>query len=479
MYDTRTSPRKMSICVALIAAAMMTLGGCQGGGPAIEALPQTISFSAPPEPPLNQGSVNVSATASSGLPVKYSSMTPSTCAVDSSTGVVTGLASGTCTVSANQSGDTRYAPAPQVTQDITFAFNNVLVFAPPPSLGLYDLATVTAIDSSGLPVAYRSATSSICSIDGTSGLVSALAVGDCTIVAMAGTHQASQTMTIPPPSATTVPGAPGEVRVTGADAPNTVLVSIGAVTSGGSPITGYSVVSSPSGVTASGATIPIMAICPSSCAGYGFSVSATNAVGTGPLSPHADIITNYNVAATFYEPDTQPNNSLFIGSFTFNATTGTVSNLRGKLSESMTGGSTPYPNDTMTWLPLNNQLSSVPVTLGGVNGFLVTTFLLNTTNTLSSDPLYGGTDGWSPGTGKGLYYGFPGANPGNGYVRIFVNSADPTAGLTQAQIDKLAYADCTPGGMMGASCMTGTTVAGYGTVGTMSGYPLLEAITRQ
>ena len=67
---------------------------------------------------------------------------------------------------------------------------------------------------------------------------------------------------------------------------------------------------------------------------------------------------------------------------------------------------------------------------------------------------------------------------GNAYVRIFVNLADPTASPTQAQIDKLAYADCTAGGMMGATCMTGTTVAGYGSLGTMSGYPVSMVIRK-
>jgi len=114
-----------------------------------------------------------------------------------------------------------------------------------------------------------------------------------------------------------------------------------------------------------------------------------------------------------------------------------------------------------------------------VGGLLVTTFLLDGTNTLSADPTYGGTDGWAPGYGMGLHYGYPGANPGNAYARIFVNTADPTAALAQAQIDKLAYADCAPCGMMGASCMTGTTVAGYGTVGTMGGYPLSQVTTKQ
>lgn len=62
---------------------------------------------------------------------------------------------------------------------------------------------------------------------------------------------------------------------------------------------------------------------------------------------------------------------------------------------------------------------------------------------------------------------------------IFVNTANPLAALTQAQINKLAYADCAPGGMMGAVCMTGTTVAGYGAIGTMSGYPVSQTMTKK
>jgi len=127
---------------------------------------------------------------------------------------------------------------------------------------------------------------------------------------------------------------------------------------------------------------------------------------------------------------------------------------------------------------LGYQLSSETVTLDGTAGWLVATFRLGSTNTLSSDPRYGGTDGWAPGTGMGLYYGYPGANPGNSYARIFVNAADPTLAPTQGQLDKLAYADCATGGMMGASCMTGTSVAGYGTVGTMGGYPASQVTTR-
>jgi hypothetical protein len=191
------------------------------------------------------------------------------------------------------------------------------------------------------------------------------------------------------------------------------------------------------------------------------------------------VLTDYNIVETFHEPDTQPRDSIFIGSFTFNSSTSTVLNLRGLLSESMTGTQLAYPADNMIWLPLNNQLSAVsdPV-LGGV---LVTTFLNNNTSTFST---MAGGDGWSPQAGVdngGIYVGFPklANNPGNAYAMIFVNTANPLAPLTPAQLAKLAYADCAPGGMMGAACMTGTTVAGYGAVGTMSGYPVSQKITKK
>ncbi len=180
-------------------------------------------------------------------------------------------------------------------------------------------------------------------------------------------------------------------------------------------------------------------------------------------------VTTYLVVATFREPDTQPNDTIFTGSFVYDDVLLQVSSLQGQLTESMTG----MPGGGgMNQLVLGHQLSSIHH--AALGGLLVTTFLRNSTPTLST---MGGGDGWTPGTGYGLYYGFPGANPGNAYVRIFVNTANPTAPPTQAQIDKLAYADCAPNGMMGATCMTGTTVAGYGTIGTMSGYPISQVIT--
>lgn len=193
-----------------------------------------------------------------------------------------------------------------------------------------------------------------------------------------------------------------------------------------------------------------------------FLISSLLSMIAGAPAAEASIIP-YDVAVTFYEPDTQPNNTIFMGSFTYDDAAHAVSNLHGVLTESMTGTST---------LALDYQLSSVyDASLGGL---LVTTFLKNSTNTLST--LDDG-NGWAPGSGYGLYYGFSGSNPGNAYAMIFVNTTNPLAPLTQAQIDRLAYADCAPGGMMGATCMTGTTESAYGTVGTMSGYPVSQTIT--
>lgn len=487
MYNTDSSLWKSRFGIVLAALAALSLGGCGDDGPAVGANQQVITFAA--APPLTLGGVaTVSATASSGLAVRYSSTTPTVCSVESGTGVVTATAAGTCIVAANQAGNSTYAPATQVTQSLPVIYdpNQTISFGPVPPLSVGGTATVTAIASSGLPVRYSSTTPTVCTVDGSSGLVTDLTAGACSIAAnQAGNAnftpapQVTQTITVSPANGTTVPGTPSGVTASAGSAANTVRVTVGGTDSGGSPIISYTVTSSPSGVTATGPASPLTVTCPDTCTGYAFSVFASNASGNGSVSALADVITTYSVLETFFEPDTQPRNTIFKGTFTYNATTRTVTNLRGSLSESMTGAQIAYPNDTMTWLPLNYQLSSLPVTLGGVSGLLVTTFMQNTTNTLSANPAFGGTDGWSPGTGFGLYYGFPGVNPGNAYGRIFVNSSDPTATLTQTQIDKLAYADCAPGGMMGATCMTGTTVAGYGTVGSMSGYPVSQVITRR
>ncbi len=266
-------------------------------------------------------------------------------------------------------------------------------------------------------------------------------------------------------SSATVPGAPTAVKIAaGTPVGTTAVLSFTAPASdGGSAITGYTVTANQGGITASRTASPITLTGLTSGTAYTFSVVATNSVGSGAAATVNNINT-YNVVETFYEPDTQPNNSIFTGSFTYDSLTQTVSNLTGSLTEAMTkvsgctGMGCPY-GGPMTTVTLANQLSAASdTTLGGQ---LVTTFALNTTDVFS-----GG--GFAPGSST--TYG-----NSNAYAMIFVNTTDPTAALTQAQIDRLAYADCTAGGLMATSCMTGLGAwywaSGVPPGGTMGGFP--------
>ncbi len=54
------------------------------------------------------------------------------------------------------------------------------------------------------------------------------------------------------------------------------------------------------------------------------------------LPARADVITA-NITTTWYEPECDPN-SIFVGSFSYDTTAHVVTNLKGKLSEAMAGG---------------------------------------------------------------------------------------------------------------------------------------------
>lgn len=477
----------LSLGSAVVLSLALTACGGGGDGPAVRAAPQSLSVDAAPAMLLGS-TRTVHAQASSGLAVKYTSSTPTVCTV-SSTGVVTALSTGNCVITVSQDGNPDFAPAAPAILRFAIEVNphQIVAFQAAPELSLGGTTTVTARASSGLPVQYSSQTLTVCTVDAASGVVTSLTQGDCVIAADQNgdsTYQVAPqvrlTLPVSVPAGVTVPFAPTGVQVSVADTPGAVVVSAVSTSSGGSPILRYNIRSSSAGVTSQVASLPATVNCGGSCNGLAFTVSATNALGEGPASSLTHIITRYALVQTFFEPDTQPRNTIFTGTFTFDATTAEVLALQGTLTESMTGDPTASsPDHGMTALTLGHQLSAVrDEALGGL---LVTTFLLPSTDTFTKR--FGG-DGWTPGSGFGLYAGFPsGQNPssggiGNAYARIFVNLSDPSSPLSQPQIDKLAYADCTAGGMMGATCMTGTTVAGYGSVGTMSGYPISLVIRK-
>ncbi len=141
---------------------------------------QTITFPIVPSQ-YALASVGLSATASSGLPITYTSVTQSVCTVAGATASF--VTSGTCTINANQAGDSNHNPATAVSQSfivrrtsqrITFAG-----IASQSATGTFTLPDKQATASSGLPVTYSSATSDICTITG--NVISLSAAGTCTI----------------------------------------------------------------------------------------------------------------------------------------------------------------------------------------------------------------------------------------------------------------------------------------------------------
>jgi hypothetical protein len=94
---------------------------------------QTITFGSLADKRLTDPAFDVSAAASSGLTVAFSSLTTSVCTVSTST--VTLVAAGPCQIAANQAGDNvDYEPAPQVTQTFTVVSCSA-VNATPSALG--------------------------------------------------------------------------------------------------------------------------------------------------------------------------------------------------------------------------------------------------------------------------------------------------------------------------------------------------------
>jgi hypothetical protein len=118
---------------------------------------------------------------------------------------------------------------------------------------------------------------------------------------------------------------------------------------------------------------------------------------------------HYEVSVTFLD------DTVFTGSFDYDAASQQVSNLHGILDDVLMG------NQEV----LNYQLSSASDGKGGINA---TVSALNTTQISTNPPVNN-----------------------NVGVNINFNAVDPTLGATDAA--QLAYMDCSAGGLMGQTCM--------------------------
>jgi uncharacterized repeat protein (TIGR01451 family) len=150
-----------------------------GGGSTGTIDTQAITFPQPADTDVLSGPVALAATASSGLTVAYTSITPGICSVTGSS--VTLLAAGACTIKADQAGDASYAAASTVTRSFAvLAHGQTIAFAQPTTADLADTTVaLTGTASSGLTVAFTAQTPSVCTVAG--GTATLVAAGVCSI----------------------------------------------------------------------------------------------------------------------------------------------------------------------------------------------------------------------------------------------------------------------------------------------------------
>ena len=143
---------------------------------------QAIAFGALADRTFGEAPFTVSATGgASGNPVLFTSLTGATCAVAGNT--VTILAAGPCDIAADQAGSANYEAAPRVTRSFQVAkAAQAISFGALATRTMADGAfAVAATASSGLAVAFGSATPSVCTVAGDT--VSPVAPGVCTVTA--------------------------------------------------------------------------------------------------------------------------------------------------------------------------------------------------------------------------------------------------------------------------------------------------------
>jgi hypothetical protein len=275
-------------------------------------LSQSITFAALPAKTFGDANFAVLATASSGLPVTYSSSNTAVATIAGST--VTIVGGGTSTITASQAGNDFFAAAPNVTQTLTVnKATQSITFATFPTKTFGDASfTLSATASSGLPITYTSSNTSVATIAGST--VTIVGGGTSTITAsqagndsFASAANVTQTLTVNKASqAITFAALPAK---TFGDASFT----LSATTSSGLPIT-YSF-SNTAVATVSGNTVTVV--------GVGTSTITASQTGNDSFAAAANITQTLTVnkASQTITFATLPAKTFGDANFTLSATT--------------------------------------------------------------------------------------------------------------------------------------------------------------
>jgi hypothetical protein len=164
--------------------------------------------------------VTISGTGGSGTgAVSYASTTASVCSVDASTGVITIVTAGTCSITATKAADTNYNVVTASTSVvIAKATQSTLTLTPDNSSVVFgdgQSANVTVSGGSGTgAVSYASNSTGICSVNASTGAVTILTAGTCSITVTKATSTNYNVATATA-SITVAKGAQATVNITG------------------------------------------------------------------------------------------------------------------------------------------------------------------------------------------------------------------------------------------------------------------------
>ncbi|MFB2803333.1 Ig-like domain-containing protein [Shewanella seohaensis] len=315
----------------------------------------TITFSSPT---VTGGSAitEYSVTSSPGGIVQAGASSPIT---------VTGLTNGTqytFTVTATNSSGTGMASSP--SNPVTPRGIQTITFSNPGAQNFGTTPTLTAISDSGLTPTFTSSTTGVCTIT-SGGNLTFVTAGTCTINADQSGNasylpatQVSRSFTVN----AVVPGAPVIGTATAGDAQASVSFTAPGF-SGGTAITGYTLVSSPGGITASGASSPITITGLTNGTSYSFTVAATNSAGLGSASAASNTV--------------KPNGAPVInGTPTLTVNQGALYNFAPVATDSLGDSLTFSINQTISWLTFNSAtgaLSGTPSNqdVGVINGIVI------------------------------------------------------------------------------------------------------------
>jgi len=260
---------------------------------------QTLNFtSAVPAEPMPGDTYTPVAVSSGGTSVSLNITSGLVTVCTLSNGVVSFVAAGQCVITASQAGTSNYLPATSVSQTIVAGMLNQTITFPAISDRDFGSAAFSAGASvnSPLTLTYSTTTGSKCSVT-SSGLITALAVGTCSITI----SQPDGSDVYAPASPVTrtfrilaiVPTAPQVTSVSSGDSSITVAFTPPA-SRGGVPITNYVLIATPTSgpavVKSDCAAVPVST--PPACTfsgltngeSYTLTVAATNSAGTGPAS---------------------------------------------------------------------------------------------------------------------------------------------------------------------------------------------------